>query len=68
MPGLADSMPVPDLLVFRSANFGRLLHAFFSTAANTRYFVQPGDREPTTPAEQDSWSLTDGPFLTEYSV
>ena len=34
MPGLSDSMPVQNLLVLRSANFGRNFHAFFPTAAN----------------------------------
>jgi len=53
MPGLSDSMPVQNLLVLRSANFGRNLHAFFPTVANPWCFVQSGDRESTGPVEQD---------------
>jgi len=65
MPGLADSTPVPNPLVFGSANSGRVLYAFLPTVANSRYFIQPGGYESTAAAEQDSCPRSNGPFLTE---
>ena len=55
MPGLAGSTPVPNLLVFRSANFGRVLHAFLPTVMNSGTLF-------------DSYSRPDGPFFTERSI
>jgi len=69
MPGgLSDSTPIQNLLVLRSANFGRNLHAFFPTAANSRCFVQSGDREPTALVEQNSSPRPHGPFFTKYGA
>ena len=64
MPSLADSMSVQNLLVFRSANFGKVLHTvtFLPTVANSRYFFLPGNRESTAAAGQDSCPHSGGPF------